>query len=610
MPYYPVHMYRAPLKDLQFVLHDLIGDADLQACRDLGDYSADLADSVLAEAGRFAESVLDPLYQTGDRDGAKWTPQGVVTPPGFKEAYAQFVEGGWPSLSHSPEFGGQGMPRVLATAVEEIWTSANCAFKLCPMLTHSAIEALEQVGTPAQQQTYLPKLISGEWAGTMNLTEPQAGSDLAQVRTRAVPAGDHYRLFGQKIFITYGEHDFTTNIVHLVLARIDGAPAGVKGISLFLVPKFLPRKDGSPGERNDVHCLSIEHKLGSLSIEHKLGIHASPTCVMAYGQKDGAIGYLVGEENAGLRHMFIMMNAARLAVGLEGYGLSERAFQQAAQWARTRVQGKPPVAAAEGPAPIIHHPDVKRMLLTMKSHTEAMRALALYAAYLLDLGERHPDQAPRDAASARAALLIPIVKGWSTDSGIELTSLGIQVHGGMGYVEETGAAQPYRDVRISSIYEGTTGIQANDLLNRKVSRDQGAALDSLLAEATAELEAVQTNDASVSSTKAAAIEALGATRRAAGVVLKAMASAPADAYAVSIPFLKLCGFALGGWLQAKSAAIAERKLAAGGADRQFLAGKIASARFYADHILPQTLALARVVDAGARSVVDTDADLI
>jgi 3-(methylthio)propanoyl-CoA dehydrogenase len=594
-------MYRAPLKDLQFVLHDLIGDGDLQQCRDLGDYSTDLADSVLAEAGRFAESVLDPLYRSGDRDGAKWTPQGVVTPPGFKEAYAQFVEGGWPSLAHSPEFGGQGMPHVLASAAEEIWTSANCAFKLCPMLTHSAIEALEQVGTQGQQQTYLPKLISGEWTGTMNLTEPQAGSDLAQVRTRAVPAGDHYKLFGQKIFITYGEHDFTSNIVHLVLARIDGAPSGVKGISLFLVPKFVPRKDGSPGERNDVNCISIEHKLG---------IHASPTCVMAYGQNDGAIGYLVGEANAGLKHMFIMMNAARLAVGLEGYALSERAFQQAAEWARTRVQGKPPVAAAAGPAPIIHHPDVKRMLLTMKSHTEAMRALALYAAYLLDLGERHPDQTLAEGAAARAALLIPIVKGWSTESGIELTSLGIQVHGGMGYVEETGAAQPYRDVRISSIYEGTTGIQANDLLNRKLSRDRGLALNSLLAEATQELEAVQSKDESVLGAKAAAIEALAATRRSGDSVLKAMMNSPADAYAVSIPFLKLCGFALGGWLLAKSAAIAESKLAASGADKQFLAGKIASARFYADHILPQTLALARVVEKGAGSVVETDAELI
>src|SRR5688572_5977983 len=402
----------------------------------------------------------------------------------------------------------------------------------------------------------------------MNLTEPQAGSDLAQVRIRAVPAGDHYRLFCQKIFITYGEHDFTRNIVHLVLARIDGAPGGVKGISLFVVPKFLPRADGSPGERNDVHCLSIEHKLG---------IHASPTCVMAYGQKDGAIGYLVGEANAGLKHMFIMMNAARLAVGLEGYGLAERSFQQAAEWARTRVQGKPPVAAADGPASIIHHPDVKRMLLTMKSHTEAMRALALYAAYLLDLGDRHPDKELAEGAAARAALLIPIVKGWSTEAGIELTSLGIQVHGGMGFVEETGAAQPYRDVRISSIYEGTTGIQANDLLNRKLARDQGAAINSLLGEAAHELQAIESSDANVRAAKAQALEGLATTRRAASGVLKSMMGAPADAYAVSIPFLKLCGFALGGWLLAKSAAIAERKLAAG-ADRQFLAGKIASAR--------------------------------
>src|SRR5918994_910082 len=556
-------MYRAPLQDLRFVLHDLIGEADLLGCRDLGDYSADLADSVLAEAGRFAESVLDPLYRTGDREGAKWTPQGVVTPAGFKEAYAQFVEGGWPSLAHGTAFGGQGMPRVLAAAVEEIWTSANCAFKLCPMLTHTAIEALEQVGTPEQQQAYLPKLISGEWAGTMNLTEPQAGSDLAQVRMRAVPAGDHYRLFGQKIFITYGEHDFTRNIVHLVLARIDGAPGGVKGISLFVVPKFLPRADGSPGERNDVHCLSIEHKLG---------IHASPTCLMAYGQKDGAIG--------------------------------ERSFQQAAEWARTRVQGKPPVAASDGPAPIIHHPDVKRMLLTMKSHTEAMRALALYAAYLLDLGERHPDQALAEGAAARGALLIPIVKGWSTESGIELTSLGIQVHGGMGFVEETGAAQPYRDVRISSIYEGTTGIKANDLLNRKLARDQGAAINSLIAEATHELEEMSSDNDDVRAAKAAALEALATTRNAAASVLKSMMSAPADAYAVAIPFLKLCGFTLGGWLLAKSAALAEAKLASGTSDRQFLEGKIASARFYADHILPQTLALARVVEGGARSVVD------
>ncbi|MGH8186924.1 MAG: acyl-CoA dehydrogenase, partial [Steroidobacteraceae bacterium] len=451
-----------------------------------------------------------------------------------------------------------------------------------------------------QQKTYLPKMVSGEWTGTMNLTEPQAGSDLAQVRTRAAPAGDHYKLFGQKIFITYGEHDWTSNIIHLVLARIDGAPAGVKGISLFIVPKFLVNADGSLGARNDVHCLSIEHKLG---------IHASPTCVLAYGQKDGAVGYLIGEANRGLEHMFIMMNAARLAVGLEGYAVSERAFQQAAEWARTRVQGKPPVAATQGPATIIHHPDVKRMVLTMKSHTEAMRSLALYAAQQLDLAD-HSDARRASAAAARGALLIPIVKGWSTESGIDLASLGIQVHGGMGFIEETGAAQAYRDVRISSIYEGTTGIQANDLMNRKIARDQGAAMNALLEAAARDLETIGSTDAAVCASKTAALDAIATLRRATATIVKFMASEPANAYAVSVPFLKLSGFALGGWLLAKSAALAERRIAGGDADRPFLTGKIASARFYAEHVLPQALAMSRVVEAGAESVVKTNADLI
>jgi 3-(methylthio)propanoyl-CoA dehydrogenase len=593
-------MYRAPIKDIRFVLHDLIGDAQLSACPSFAEYSPDVADSVLEEAGRFAESVLDPLYKTGDREGAKWTPEGVVTPKGYKDAYRQFAEGGWTSLSASPEFGGQGMPRTLATAVEEIWAGANLSFKLCPMLTNSAIEALEHVGTPAQQKTYLPKMVSGEWTGTMNLTEPQAGSDLAQVRTRAVPTGDHYKLFGQKIFITYGEHDWTSNIIHLVLARIDGAPAGVKGISLFVVPKFLVNTDGSLGARNDVHCISIEHKLG---------IHASPTCVLAYGQKDGALGYLIGEPNRGLEYMFIMMNAARLAVGLEGYAVSERAFQQAAEWGRTRVQGKPPVAATQGPATIIHHPDVKRMVLTMKSHTEAMRALALYAASQLDLTD-HSDKQRSSAAAARGALLIPIVKGWSTESGIELASLGIQVHGGMGFIEETGAAQAYRDVRISAIYEGTTGIQANDLMNRKIGRDQGAAMNALLDEAARDLEAIKSTDASVRASKTAASEAIAALRGATATIVKFMSSEPANAYAVSVPFLKLSGFALGGWLLAKSAALAESKIAGGDTDKPFLNGKIASARFYAEHVLPQALAFARVVEAGAESVVKTNPDLL
>ncbi len=443
-------MYRAPVKDVRFVLRELIDESALQACPAFTDYSPDLADAVLEEAGKFAENVLDPLYKSGDKQGARWTPEGVVTPAGYKAAYAQYVEGGWPSLRAPAHFGGQAAPAVLGTAVEEFWGGANLGFKLCPMLTQGAIEALEHKGSDAQKDLFLPKMVSGEWTGTMNLTESQAGSDLAQVRTRAVPDGASYRLFGQKIFITYGEHDFASNIIHMVLARIDGAPPGVKGISLFIVPKFIPDANGDAGERNDVQCISIEHKLG---------IHASPTCVMAFGQTDGAIGYLVGEANRGLEYMFVMMNAARLSVGLEGYAVAERAFQQAAEWARTRVQGKPPVAAASGPMPIIHHPDVKRMLLTMKSQVEAMRALGLYAAWNLDLGIGHPDEARRAAAQARGELLIPIVKGWSTETGIEIASTGIQVHGGMGFIEETGAAQPLRDVRITTIYEGTTSIQ-------------------------------------------------------------------------------------------------------------------------------------------------------
>ena len=594
-------MYRAPVKDVRFILRELVDERALQACSAFADYSPELADAVLEEAGRFAENVLDPLYKSGDHEGAKWTPEGVVTPAGFKAAYRQYTEGGWPSLRASAHYGGQAAPVVLCTAVEEFWSGANLGFKLCPMLTQGATEALEYKGTDAQKDLFLPKMVSGEWTGTMNLTEPQAGSDLAAVRTRAVPDGAAYRLFGQKIFITYGEHDFTSNIVHMVLARIDGAPPGVKGISLFIVPKFLPDANGEPGVRNDVHCLSIEHKLG---------IHASPTCVMAFGQKEGAVGYLVGEPNRGLEYMFVMMNAARLSVGLEGYAVAERAFQQAAEWARTRVQGKPPVAAASGPLPIIHHPDVKRMLLSMKSQVEAMRALGLYAAFQLDLGGAHPDEALRAAAQARGELLIPIVKGWSTESGVEIASTGIQVHGGMGYIEETGAAQPLRDVRITTIYEGTTAIQSNDLVGRKVGRDRGAAMGAMLADMQRELDAIASTQMPVKIATEAALEGVAALRGAVGTILEAMAGSPDRAFAVSVPFLKLCGTVMGGWLLAKSADVAARRLAAGDADREFLAGKLASARFYAEQVLPQAQALARIVTGGAASVLEADAALI
>jgi alkylation response protein AidB-like acyl-CoA dehydrogenase len=446
----------------------------------------------------------------------------------------------------------------------------------------------------------------------MNLTEPQAGSDLSQVRTRAVPAGPNYRIHGQKIFITYGEHDLSANIVHMVLARIEGAPPGVRGISLFMVPKFWVNADGRPGPRNDVNCASIEHKLG---------IHASPTCVMMYGENEGALGLLVGEANRGLEYMFVMMNAARLSVGLEGYAQGERAFQQAAEWARSRVQGKPPVSikkvsgsasmgTSSSPAPIIGHPDVKRMLLTMKSTVEACRAMALYAAYQLDLGRAHPDEATRAAAQLRGDLLIPVVKGFCTEAGVEIASLGIQVHGGMGYVEETGAAQTLRDVRITTIYEGTTGIQSNDLMGRKFGRDGGAALRSFIEEMQQSLRALEGGHAVALRTREAALDALERLAGAAVALLQKLASAPDQAMAVSVPFLKLCGFTVGGWLMARAAHVAADKLAQGSADREFLEGKLASAHFYATQVLPQAMALEQIVRHGSEAVVATDAALI
>jgi len=592
-------MYRAPLKDLQFVIHELLDESAVQACPAFADYSPELADAILDEAAKFAENVLDPLYKSADREGARWTPEGVVTPQGFKAAYKQFAEGGWSGLRAPQDHGGQGAPSLIGTAVEELWSAANLSFKLCPMLTQAAVEALEHFGTEKQKALYLTRLASGEWTGTMNLTEPQAGSDLGAVRTRAVVEGDHHRLFGQKIFITYGEHDLAPNIIHLVLARIDGAPAGVKGISMFIVPKILAHDDGSLGERNDVQCISIEHKLG---------IHGSPTCVMAYGQKQGATAYLVGEAGRGLEYMFVMMNAARLSVGLEGYAIADRAYQQAAEWARTRVQGKPPGVVPF--APIIHHPDVKRMLLSMRSQVEALRAVALYAAYQLDLGGKHPDEAVRRAAKARGDLLIPVVKACSTEAGIELASVGIQVHGGMGFIEETGAAQPYRDVRITTIYEGTTGIQANDFIGRKIARDRGAALTALLADARRELNALDSSDPAVQTSCKAALEALDGLEQAAQHVLGAYAQAPERALAVAVPLLRLAGYALGGWMLAKSANIAARKLAGGATDTDFLRGKLAAARFFATHVLPQVAALSRVVLDGDGSVLETDATIV
>jgi len=591
-------MYRAPLRELRFVLEELLGTARLGGGASLPDYTDELGGAVLEEAARFAETVLEPLNRPGDVAGVRWSAAGVQTAPGFKEAYRQFVEGGWPALGAEPRFGGQAVPRSLVTAVGELWGSANLAFKLCPMLTHGAVHALELCGAPAQQALYLPKMVSGEWTGTMGLTEPQAGSDLGQVRTRAVPEGDHYRLFGQKIFITWGDHDLTANTIHMVLARIEGAPAGVRGISLFIVPKYRVNADASLGERNEVRCLSVEHKLG---------IHASPTCVLAFGEKSGAYAQLVGEPGRGLEYMFIMMNSARLSVGSEGYAVGERAFQRAAEWARTRVQGKPPVPAPAGPLPIIHHPDVKRMLLAMKSQTEASRALTLYTAFQFDLAEHGPE-AGREAARVRGELLIPVVKGWCTEVGNEVAGIGVQVHGGMGFIEETGAAQYVRDVRITTIYEGTTGIQSNDLLGRKIGRDGGAAMQALLQDMERELRSLEAGDPAVAAIREAALGAVAQLAAATQALLRALAAAPAIAMAVAVPYLKLCGYVAGGWLLARSAALAARQL--GGSERDFYAAKIRTAAFYAAQVLPQSGALASIVQAGGASVTETDAALL
>jgi len=591
-------MYSAPLSDMRFCMETVVDEAQLKACPALADYDAELRDSVLEEAARFAEQVMAPLYRGGDTEGAQWTPQGVRMPAGYQAAYTQFVAAGWGSLRARPEHGGQGMPAILGTAVEEMWASSNLAFKLCPMLTQGAAEAIEHAGSEVQKRLFLSRMIRGEWSGTMNLTEPQAGSDLGLIRTRAVPDGTHYRIFGQKIFITYGEQDLTENIIHLVLARIEGAPAGTRGISLFIVPKFLVNDDGSLGPRNDVHCLSIEHKLG---------IHASPTCVMSYGQAGGAVGYLVGEANRGLEYMFVMMNAARLSVGLEGYAVAERAFQQALAWARSRAQGRSPTGP--GTATIVEHPDVRRMLLAMRSQVEAMRALAMYAAGQLDLARHHSDPAVRAAAQSRVDLLIPIVKAHCTESGIELASLGIQVHGGMGYVEETGAAQALRDVRICTIYEGTTGIQAADLIGRKVGRDRGAALVDWLRQMRAEIAALPTAEHTVKEIGDAARSAIELLDTTSTYLIGELGANPSNLLSVSVPFLRMCGFVAGAWLLARQANIAAERLAEGG-DRVFLTGKLQSARFYALQVLPQAQSYAAIVRHGAASVAEADPALL
>ncbi|MCM8611322.1 acyl-CoA dehydrogenase [Accumulibacter sp.] len=593
--------YIAPVRDMQFVLKELAGleqVAQLPGCEEA---TPDLVDAILEEAARFAEEVLSPLNWPGDQEGARWHDKTVTMPAGFKEAYRLFAESGWTALGSEPEWGGQGLPKVVAAAVGEMWKSANHSFSLCPLLTSGAIEALVLSGSEELKRVYVEKMVSGVWTGTMNLTEPNAGSDLAAVRTRAEPQADgSYRICGQKIFITYGEHDLAENIIHLVLARTPTAPEGVKGISLFIVPKFMVNADGSLGARNDAYCVSIEHKLG---------IHASPTAIMAFGDHSGAVGYLVGEENRGLEYMFIMMNAARFGVGLEGVAACERAYQRARDYARDRIQCTD-IGVRGGPkVPIIRHPDVRRMLMTMKSRAEATRALAYVVAAAHDAAVHHPDAGERKRSQAFVDLMIPVVKGWSTESGVSMASIGVQVHGGMGYVEETGAAQHLRDAQISTIYEGTTGIQANDLIGRKMAREGGATLHAvigLMRGVAGELGARSGDDfAALQRRFSAAIDALAA----AGEWL--VANYGKDVRAASagaVPFLTLLGIVAGGWQMARAALVAQAKIDAGDAD-PFYPAKIGTARFYADHVLSQASGLASSVIDGAAGVLALPEDM-
>ncbi len=587
--------YTAPIQDMLFVMQELAGLADVAKLPGCAEATPDVVEQILRENARFCSEVLAPLNASGDREGSTLADGHVTTPKGFKDAYRQFIEAGWSALEAPSEFGGQHLPKLVGTPALEMWKSANLSFSLCPMLTVGAIEALLARGSKALKQTYLPNMVAGTWTGTMNLTEPQAGSDLALVKTRAVPEGDHYRITGQKIFITYGEHDFTENIIHLVLARTPDAPPGVKGISLFVVPKFLVNKDGSLGARNDVQCIKLEEKLG---------IHASPTAVMSYGEQEGAVGYLVGEENRGLETMFIMMNAARFAVGMEGLAVSERAYQKAAAYAKERVQSREPGGSGSQPVTIIHHPDVRRMLMAMRAGAEAMRALAYVVAAAMDRAHRHSRKREREKAAAFVDLLIPVVKGWFTETSIEIASLGIQVHGGMGFIEETGAAQFLRDARITTIYEGTTSIQANDLVGRKLARDSGQAAKLLIKEMKAlarDLHKVEDADVAVLARRfAAGVKAL---EQCTIWMVESFGSDIKAVFAGAVPFLKLMGIVSGGWQLARAAQIAHAKLAKGEGDAEFLKAKIGTARFYADHYLAQAPGLRDTVIAGAPGVL-------
>ncbi|MET3105341.1 alkylation response protein AidB-like acyl-CoA dehydrogenase [Oxalobacteraceae bacterium GrIS 2.11] len=583
--------YTAPLKDMLFVLKELAGLEQINALPNCEDATADTIEAILEEHAKFAGEVIAPLNWASDQAPSFWKDGAVTTSKGFKEAFKQFAEAGWQGVQHPTEFGGQGLPKIVATPCLEMLNSASISFALCPLLSDGAIEALLTAGSDEMKAIYLENLISGKWTGTMNLTEPQAGSDLAMVRTRAVPRDDGtFAVFGTKIYITYGEHDMAENIVHLVLARTPNAPEGVKGISLFLVPKFLVNTDGTLGARNDVHCVSIEHKLG---------IKASPTAVLQFGDHGGAIGSLIGEENRGLEYMFIMMNAARFGVGLQGIGIAERAYQHAVAYAKDRVQSRD-LAGSSGPVTIIHHPDVKRMLMTMRAQTEAARALAYVAAAKLDNAHHHADAGVRKQNHTEYEFLVPIIKGWSTEMSLDVTSNGVQVHGGMGFIEETGAAQYYRDARILTIYEGTTAIQANDLVGRKTVRDAGATAKGLLGEvrATAEqLAASRQGDL-----QAIAVQLTAAANAMDEVVTYVANNMKTDIKAVfagSVLYLKLAGIVLGGWQMGRAALVAAEKIRQGDADLSFYQAKIGTARFFAEHYLVQAEGLKTSILVGS-----------
>ena len=587
--------YKAPVKDMLFNIEHLARIDQVAQMPGFEDAGLETAQAVLEECARFNEEVVAPLNFEADKAPSSHSGTSVTTSKGFKEAYKQYTEGGWQGLQHPADFGGQGLPKTIGSACGEILNSANLSFALCPLLTDGAIEALLTAGGDELKATYLEKLISGEWTGTMNLTEPQAGSVLAAVRSRAEPQPDGtYKVFGTKIFITYGEHDMADNIVHLVLARVQGAPEGVKGISLFVVPKFMVNQDGSLGDRNDVYCVSIEHKMG---------IKASPTAVLQYGDHGGAIGYLVGEENRGLEYMFIMMNAARYAVGVQGIAIAERAYQKAVQYAQERVQSRPVGGSVKGAATIIHHPDVRRMLMTMRALTEGCRAMSSVAAAAYDAAHHHPDAEVRKQNQTFYEFMVPLVKGYSTEMSLEATDLGVQVHGGMGFIEETGAAQYYRDAKILTIYEGTSAIQANDLVGRKTARDGGQTAKAI----AAQIEATEKELAAGSADAQAVARRLKAARQAfIDVVDFIAAQAKADpnaAYAGSVPYMLLAGNLVAGWQLGRALLVAEKALAGGSNDAGFMKAKIATARFYADHILTRAPGTRDAIVEGADSVM-------